>query len=132
MYDLQSHLKRIQYQGDLKPTLQVLNDLHRLSSFHIPFENFDVHLKGLVSLDKEDIFNKIILNNRGGYCYELNGLFYDLLAHLGFKVQYIDEHKVIDVHTEQQTSEALQQYFNLTFSSEEIKVLFQKMNGVSS
>jgi len=86
---IQAHLERIHYNGDLTPSLKLLNDLHRLSSFHIPFENFDVHLKGKVSLDKDEIFDKIIKQGRGGYCYELNGLFYDLLTELGFETTYL-------------------------------------------
>jgi len=89
MYDIQAHLDRIQYPGDLSPSLSVLTDLHRHSCFHIPFENFDVHLKGQINLDKKAIFNKIITNRRGGYCYELNGLFYDLLNHIGFQTTYL-------------------------------------------
>lgn len=89
MYDINAHLKRIQYQGKVNVSLATLTELHRCSALHIPFENLDVHLKGKVSLDKAYIFDKLVRQNRGGYCYEVNGLFYDLLTEIGFQVRYL-------------------------------------------
>ena len=40
-----------------------------------------------LSLKTEDMFNKIVSRKRGGYCFELNGLFSWLLRSLGFEVQ---------------------------------------------
>ncbi len=50
----------------------------------VPFEALDVHLKREIKLDISHIFNKVVCNNRGGYCYELNYLFHSLLSRLGF------------------------------------------------
>ena len=38
-----------------------------------------------ISLTFESIFNKLVKENRGGYCYELNALLYYALLALGFK-----------------------------------------------
>ena len=38
------------------------------------------------SLEKEDLRHKILVKNHGGYCFELNGLLYELLKELGFEV----------------------------------------------
>ena len=53
----------------------------------IPFENLDVvdgHLN--VSLGIGDVFDKVVRGKRGGYCFELNGIFHALLAELGYDV----------------------------------------------
>ena len=90
--DKNAYLARIGFEGDgsqIKPTLDNLIALHRQHAFSIPFENFDVYLRGDVSLDKEAIFDKLVYQGRGGYCYEMNGLFFDALEHFGYQVQYL-------------------------------------------
>ena len=58
---------------------------HQLCS--IPFENLESFEEGKVpSLESCDIFEKIIIRKRGGYCFELNKLFYEFLGKLGFQV----------------------------------------------
>ncbi|MFH0733127.1 MAG: arylamine N-acetyltransferase [bacterium] len=52
----------------------------------IPFENLDIQAGITISLLEKDLFTKIIENKRGGFCYELNYLFYFLLKELGFDV----------------------------------------------
>lgn len=52
----------------------------------IPFENLDIHLGRLITCDIERFFTKIVMEKRGGFCYELNGLFGELLHRLGFDV----------------------------------------------
>lgn len=50
----------------------------------VPFENLDIQLGHGVTLDADHLFGKIVRRRRGGYCYELNGLFGLLLDALGF------------------------------------------------
>ena len=51
----------------------------------VPFENLEVHYEHKEpSLAAEDLFRKVVENHRGGYCFELNKLFYLLLKGLGF------------------------------------------------
>lgn len=53
----------------------------------VPFENLDIHLK--VKIDLGNTFNKIVVKKRGGFCYELNGLFFELLKEIGFTVKMV-------------------------------------------
>lgn len=85
----QKYLNRIQYQGSLEPTLPVLQALQKTHLLHVPFENLDIHYNKPIVLDIARVFQKVIPNNRGGFCYELNGLFYELLKHIGFDIKRI-------------------------------------------
>ncbi|AWB66476.1 hypothetical protein C2869_08560 [Saccharobesus litoralis] len=85
----QAYLKRIGYVDQPQADLATLTELHRLHAFAIPFENFDVHLNKGVELNKQHVMKKLVELNRGGYCYELNGAFHDLLCEIGFNVKYL-------------------------------------------
>ncbi|MEV0902337.1 arylamine N-acetyltransferase [Actinoplanes sp. NPDC049802] len=63
-----------------------LHDLHRAHLTTVPFENLDIHRDERISLDPDDLFDKIVRRRRGGFCYELNGLFALLLEQLGHTV----------------------------------------------
>ncbi len=56
---------------------------------HIPFENLDVMRKVPIYLNVDTIYTKIVTHKRGGYCYELNGLFQKLLTKLGYDAHLI-------------------------------------------
>ena len=79
--EIAAYLSRIQYQGGLEPNLENLRNLQVAHLLHVPFENLDIHRK--VEIDLEGSYEKIVKRNRGGFCYELNGLFYELLEALG-------------------------------------------------
>lgn len=64
-----------------------LRELHAAQSFSIPFENFDIHLNRTISLKPDALVSKLIHQRRGGYCFELNGLFRLALQSLGFNVR---------------------------------------------
>jgi N-hydroxyarylamine O-acetyltransferase len=87
--DYQLYLKRIGYSGELHPTADTLKNLQRHHYFHVPFENLDIHLGRKISLQPENFYHKIVTHKRGGFCYELNGLFYELLLHLGFQLRMV-------------------------------------------
>jgi N-hydroxyarylamine O-acetyltransferase len=53
----------------------------------VPFENLDIHLGRPIVLEDDALFDKIVERRRGGFCYELNGLFCRLLRELGFTVE---------------------------------------------
>jgi N-hydroxyarylamine O-acetyltransferase len=63
-----------------------LRSLHRAHQTAVPFENLSIHLAEPISLAEEDLVDKIIRRGRGGFCYELNGLFALLLEALGAEV----------------------------------------------
>jgi len=73
----------------LKPNLANLRRLQLAHVLQIPFENLDIHAKIPIELDIHRIYSKIITGKRGGFCYELNGLFYELLLNLGYEVRRI-------------------------------------------
>ncbi len=49
----------------------------------IPFENLDIMLGRGISGESEPIFAKLVTQRRGGYCFEHNRLFSDMLQHIG-------------------------------------------------
>lgn len=67
-----------------KPDLAMLSQLQNNHMLRVPFENLDVISKVEITLDVEAYYKKIVENNRGGFCYELNGLFHWLLQKLGY------------------------------------------------
>ena len=86
MIDTAAYLDRIGYHGSLAPTEETLRGLHLAHLRAIPFENLDIHLSRLIVLEEDALFAKIVGHRRGGFCYELNGLFAALLRELGFGV----------------------------------------------
>ena len=87
--EISKYLERIKYSGTLEPNLQLLNKLQKSHLLNIPFENLDIHYHTPIKLDIDKIYDKIICKNRGGFCYELNGLDYELLIALGFKAKRV-------------------------------------------
>lgn len=83
---VQKYLDRIGYLGDTTVCLHNLAEMQKQHLLHIPYENLDLLNGTPLSLDKERLFEKIILNRRGGYCFELQGAFYYLLLTLGYNV----------------------------------------------
>ena len=73
----------------VEPSSAALRGLHRQHLFTVPFENLDIALKTPIRLDLASLYDKIVRRHRGGFCYELNGLFCELLIALGFRVQML-------------------------------------------
>lgn len=83
------YLARVGFGGALAATADTLRALHRAHLLAIPYENLDIHLGRTLSLDPEVIFDKLVVQRRGGWCYEMNGLFARVLDSLGFDVHYL-------------------------------------------
>lgn len=81
-----AYLARIGASPKATPTLAALTDLMNRHLRSVPFENLSIHLGEPVSLDEPAMLDKIVGRRRGGFCYELNGAFAALLAHLGYDV----------------------------------------------
>ncbi|PVX52444.1 N-hydroxyarylamine O-acetyltransferase [Balneicella halophila] len=94
--DIDRYLDRINYKGSLAPNLTTLKRLQKAHLLAVPFENLDVHTQTPIKLDTKHIYEKIAANNRGGFCYELNGLFYKLLNILGYDVKRISARVYIE------------------------------------
>lgn len=82
--DVSAYLGRIGAHED--------DDLAELADRHfrsVPFENLSIHLGEPIDLVPEALFDKIVHRRRGGFCFELNGLFAWLLAELGYDVRFL-------------------------------------------
>nr|MBI3614797.1 arylamine N-acetyltransferase [Nitrospirota bacterium] len=84
--DVAAYAARLAYRGKLDPSLDTLRGLHEAHALTVPFENLDVQMGRPISLDPSVLFKKIVHERRGGYCFELNGLFAVILETLGFTV----------------------------------------------
>jgi N-hydroxyarylamine O-acetyltransferase len=86
---LSRYFARVGYGGPATSTLTTLRDLHRAHLLSIPYENLDIHLGVPLTLDPERMFAKLVDERRGGWCYEMNGLFAHVLETLGFDVRRV-------------------------------------------
>ncbi len=86
LMNVQAYLDRIGYRGALRPDRSVLVALQQTHVCAVPFENLDVQLGRQVTTAAEDAYEKIVGKNRGGWCYEQNGLFGWALEQIGFDV----------------------------------------------
>lgn len=80
--DLNHYLNRINFRNTLEATKEILFELQRTHLYQVPFENLDIHAHRWI--DPENAFKKVVGHRRGGFCYELNGLFFQLLQSIGF------------------------------------------------
>ncbi|WP_246258626.1 arylamine N-acetyltransferase family protein [Kroppenstedtia pulmonis] len=85
----QTYLERIGISEVKDANLQTLHELQEQHLYTVPFENIDIQIGKPIILDPDTIYDKVVLNRRGGFCYELNSLFGSLLRKLGFQVTMI-------------------------------------------
>ena len=83
---LAAYLERIGHGWNVRPDLETLRSLHRAHVEAIPFEALDVQLGLVPSMEPDAIFDKLVGRRRGGWCYEMNGLFGEALQQTGFEV----------------------------------------------
>ena len=86
-FTLKKYFERTNYNSEINAHISTVSEIMRCQLFSVPFENLDVQAGKIVSLVPEEIVEKILVHNRGGYCYEVNGLFAMALQELG--VPYI-------------------------------------------
>jgi N-hydroxyarylamine O-acetyltransferase len=87
MIDVPRYLERIACRGPVGPTEVTLRKIHLAHLRTVPVENLSVRLREPIVLEPERLFEKVVGRRRGGFCYELNGLFAALLEALGFRVE---------------------------------------------
>jgi N-hydroxyarylamine O-acetyltransferase len=87
--DTRAYLQRINYTGPLTRSAETLRQLEVAHLLSVPFENLSIHSGEPIVLDDDALFAKIVSRRRGGFCYELNGLFAALLRALGFEVSML-------------------------------------------
>ncbi|MGX1130624.1 N-hydroxyarylamine O-acetyltransferase [Streptomyces glaucescens] len=84
--EVDAYLRRLGVARPAWPTLDVLRELQLRHLQTVPFENLSIHLGEAVVLDEKRLLDKVVGARRGGFCYELNGVFAALLDALGFDV----------------------------------------------
>ena len=88
--ELANYLQRIHLVSPPKATdIDGLTELQNHHLLSIPYENLDPMNGISTSMDSEDLYKKMILHRRGGYCFELQGLFLLLLTTLVYHVQQL-------------------------------------------
>lgn len=83
----EAYFRRIGFVKKAKADLETLKELHLLHTQTFPFENLNPLLKIPVLLDIQSLYEKMILHARGGYCFEQNILFGEVLRTIGFQVR---------------------------------------------
>jgi N-hydroxyarylamine O-acetyltransferase len=94
--DVDAYLTRIGAARPPAPTGAALGVLHRAHVRTVPFEDYDIHTGRQISLRLPDLHDKIVRQRRGGYCYELNGVFAALLRELGYAVTLVSAFSLDD------------------------------------
>jgi N-hydroxyarylamine O-acetyltransferase len=84
-FSLTDYFNRIGYNDEARPDLSTLKSLMSKQLQSVPFENTEVQAGHIPSLVPEEIYTKIVTHHRGGYCYEVNGLFAMALTAIGFE-----------------------------------------------
>jgi arylamine N-acetyltransferase len=86
---VQAYLDRINYRGPTDISIKTLSALQEAHLSSVPYENLDILAGKHNSLAPASLYERIVVKHRGGYCFELNGLFAWLLEKLGFQfVEY--------------------------------------------
>lgn len=88
-FKLDDYCRRIRFTGELKPDFATVKALMQQHLRTIPFENLNVLAGKVISLKPEDMVDKLIHQQRGGYCYEMNGLFTMALTALGIDYEWV-------------------------------------------
>ncbi len=84
---LEKYFERIKYEGNIQADLETLTKIQCRHTYTIPFENLNPLLSIPVPLDYESVFNKLVYQGRGGYCFEQNLLLKNVLESIGFEVE---------------------------------------------
>jgi len=83
--DVNNYFERIGISGPVRADEDSLVRLTRAHLLEVPFENLEVRYEHKEpSLEDADLYHKVVECRRGGYCFELNKLFYLLLKEIGY------------------------------------------------
>lgn len=105
---LDSYFERINYKGGTKVSEDTLRDIHIAHTLSVPFENLDVFYRRPILLDGASLYSKIVKERRGGYCFEMNGIFSLVLQEMGFKVtNLLAKVALDDIHYTTKTHQAI-------------------------
>lgn len=79
------YLTKLGFEGDFSPTLANLKSLLSLHVQTIPFGNFSSFLGDEVSLEQDQLVQKLLIENREAYCLEHSTLTRIALTELGYE-----------------------------------------------
>ncbi|WP_339433443.1 MULTISPECIES: arylamine N-acetyltransferase family protein [unclassified Pseudomonas] len=94
--NLKGYLRRLGFDAPPAPTLETLRQLQLLHTGAFVFENLSTIGGEPVLIDLASVEQKVLHDGRGGYCYELNHLFFALLLELGFDARAISGRVVMN------------------------------------
>lgn len=86
-FNTDDYLRRLNLSQEISVNFESLKLIHHAQHITIPFENFDICLGRNIPLDPESIVQKLVHQQRGGYCFELNGLLLMALNAFNFEVR---------------------------------------------
>jgi arylamine N-acetyltransferase len=108
IFNLTSYFERINYKGSTEVGEDTLRDIHIAHTLNVPFENLDVFYRRPILLDGASLYKKMVKEKRGGYCFEMNGIFSLVLQEMGFKVTNLLARVTIDgIHYTTKTHQAI-------------------------
>ncbi|MBJ20074.1 MAG: arylamine N-acetyltransferase [bacterium] len=87
--DLDAYFDRIHFDGSPRPDEETLFALHEAHLCHLPYENLDIQLGEEKVLDEARFEERLVSERRGGWCFEMNGLFSAALRQIGFRVDRV-------------------------------------------
>lgn len=70
-------------------TVEFLNQMQGRHIAQFSFNSLAVVLGQELPLDLESLFEKIVVNGKGGYCFEQNKLIFNVLEQMGFEVRLL-------------------------------------------
>ncbi|MGO4838405.1 arylamine N-acetyltransferase, partial [Rhizobiaceae sp. 2RAB30] len=98
---LDAYLGRVGVERPLSLDIKSLSKLHRAHLLSFTWEALDAFMGWPSSIAPASAFAKMVEGRRGGWCYEMNGLFGAALATLGFRVTRlcggVDREKLGDI-----------------------------------
>ena len=88
MEKVKKYFERIglELPAQIVPDSALLKKLQFAHCTTVPYENLDILRQIPLSLEPEALYEKVVVQGKGGFCFELNGLFAWLLEQLGYKV----------------------------------------------
>lgn len=94
-----NYLKELGFDTNIN-SLKDITELIQAHEKTFSFSSMKVLLQEEISLELQDIYNSLVVQKRGGYCFEHNKLFYEVLKQLGFDVEFYLARVINNMDTE--------------------------------
>ncbi|GAB6193511.1 arylamine N-acetyltransferase family protein [Desulfocastanea catecholica] len=83
--NIRSYLKHVLVNQSPEVSISFIKQLQNAHLATFPFSNLGVLLHENLSLESQVLFERVVTNKRGGYCFEHNKIFFEILKNLGFQ-----------------------------------------------